>query len=223
MCSGWNDLRVPALLLPTDGPHAVRLVQRRPHRLVVGARDAVPLVEALMGGEALLGAAEMPLAPHARGVALRRQQLRDGDLPLRQPVRGAADRDFVGPGPDREAARHQRRARRRALRLDVEVEQPHAFAGELVDARRGRAAQDAAAIDAQLAIAEVVREHENDIRLVPLRPTAGPPNHAMGLPRCKHSETGLLLACADSEKSWASCLKGQRRVGRMKLARHCSQ
>ena len=116
-----------------------------------------------MRGKPLLGAAEMPLAPHARGVALRRQQLRDGDLPLRQPFRHAADRDFVGSRPDGEAARHERGTGGRALRLDVEIEQAHAFAGELVDARRGRAAQNAAAVDAQLAIAEVVREHEDDV------------------------------------------------------------
>ena len=116
-------------------------------------------------GNRVFGAAEMPFAPHAGGVALRRQQLRDGDLPQRQPVRTAADRDFVGSRADREAAGHERRPRGRALRLDVEVEQAHAFAGELVDARRGRAAKDAAAVDAQLAIAEVVRQHEDDVRL----------------------------------------------------------
>ena len=97
-------------------------------------------------GNRVFGAAEMPFAPNAGGVALRRQQLRDGDLPQRQSVRPAADRDFVGAGADGEAAGHERRAGGRALRLDVEVEQAHAFAGERVDARRGRAAKDAAAV-----------------------------------------------------------------------------
>ena len=116
-----------------------------------------------MRGEPLFGAAEMPLAPHAGGVALRRQQLRDGDLPLRQSIRDAADRDFVGAGADGEAARHECRPGGRALRLDVEVEQAHAFAGELVNARRRRATEDAATVDTQFAVAKVVREHEDDV------------------------------------------------------------
>jgi hypothetical protein len=56
-----------------------------------------------------------------------------------------------------------------ALRLDVEVEQPRAFAGEFVNARRGRATEDAASVDAQLAIAEIVSEDEDDVRLFLLR------------------------------------------------------
>ena len=54
------------------------------------------------------------------------------------------------------------------MRFDVEVEQAHALAGERVNARRWRAAKNAAAIDAQLAIAEIVREDKNDVRLVRL-------------------------------------------------------
>src|SRR5262249_60393347 len=124
-------------------PHAVHLVQRWPHGFVVGAWDAVPLIESLMRGESLFGAAEMPLAPHASSVALRRQQLRDSNLPERQAVWDATDRDLVGAGADRESACHEGRPRGRALRLDVEVEQPHAFAGDLVNARRGRATHPA--------------------------------------------------------------------------------
>ena len=46
------------------------------------------------------------------------------------------------------AARHERRPSGRALSLDIEVEQPHAFACELVDTRRGRTAKDATAVNA---------------------------------------------------------------------------
>ena len=161
-----DDLRVPALFVADRRPHAFRLVQRWPHRLVVGARDAVPLVESLVRGKPRFRAAEMPFAPHAGGVALRRQQLRNGDLPQRQSVRPATDRDFIGPGADGEAAGHEGRPRGRALRLDVEIEQAHAFAGERVDARGGGAAKNAAAVGAEFAIAEVVREHEDDVRLL---------------------------------------------------------
>src|SRR6516165_6242825 len=101
-----------------------------------------------MRGKPRLGAAEMPFTPHAASVASRGQQLRDGNLPQRQPVRNAAKRDFVCPRADGKATRHERRPTGSALRLDIEVEQPHAFACELVDTRRGRTAKDATAINA---------------------------------------------------------------------------
>ena len=65
-------------------------------------------------------------------------------------------------GADRVAAGQQRRARDGARELDVEVVEPDAFGGELVDARRERAAH--AAVDADLAPAEVVGKHQDDVR-----------------------------------------------------------
>ena len=55
------------------------------------------------------------------------------------------------------------------MRFDVEVEQARAFAGKPVDARGGSAAEDAAAVDAQFAVAEIVREHKDNIRLLSCR------------------------------------------------------
>src|SRR5262249_25566153 len=114
----------------------------------VGARDAIPLVESLMRGKPRLGAAEMPLTPSTGSVASRGQQLRDGNLPQRQPVRNAAKRDFVCARANGKAAGHERRTTGRALGLAIEVEQPHAFACELVDTGRGRTAKDATAVHA---------------------------------------------------------------------------
>jgi hypothetical protein len=108
----------------------------------------------------------VPLTPHARGVSLRRQQLRDGDLPLRQSVGTAADWDLVGAGPDGKAARHERRAGGRTLSLDIEVERDHAFFGKFVDVWCRGAAKNAAAVDAQLAVAEVVHEYEHYVGLL---------------------------------------------------------
>src|SRR5262249_31455374 len=99
-----------------------------------------------MRGKPCLGAAEMPLTPSTGSVAARGQQLRDRDLPQRQPVRNAAKRDFVCARADGKATRHERRPTGRALRLDIEVEQPHAFACEVVDTRRRRTAKDATAV-----------------------------------------------------------------------------
>ena len=165
---GGNDVCVPALLVANRRPHAVRFVQRRPHGLVVGARDAIPLVESLMRGKPRLGTAEMPFTPDTGSVASRGQQLRDGNLPQRQPVRNAAKRDFVCARADGKAARHERRPTGRALRLDIEVEQPPALTGECVNTWRGRAAEDTAAIYAQLAIAQIVREHDDNVGLLRL-------------------------------------------------------
>src|SRR5262245_14284613 len=156
---GW----VPTLFRADRGPHAIRLVRIWPHGFGIAAWYAVPLVEALMRGESLFGATEMPLAPRARCITLRGQQLRDGDLPLCQPLRGATAGDFVRSGADGKATRHKRGTGRRTLSFNVKVQQAHAFAGELVNARRRRAAQDAAPIDTQLTIAEVVHEDQDDV------------------------------------------------------------
>ena len=97
-------------------------------------------------------AAEVPLAEERRGVADRLQRLGDGDFPQRDAAalrRAGADR--VAPG-------QQRGARDGAGELDVEVVEPDALGGELVDARRRHAAH--AAVDADLAPSEVVGEDQ---------------------------------------------------------------
>src|SRR5262245_44008665 len=102
-----NEVSVPALFRAHRWPYAIRLVQRWPHGLGIAAWYAVPLVEALVRRESLFGAAEMPLAPRARCVPTRGQQLRDGDLPLRQPFRRATTGNLVRSGTDGKAASHQ--------------------------------------------------------------------------------------------------------------------
>src|SRR5262249_53293121 len=101
-----------------------------------------------MRGKPCLGAAEMPLTPSTGCVASRGQQLRDGDLPQRQPVRNAATRDFVWARGEGKAACHEPRPTGRALRFDIKVEQPHAFACEVVDPGRGRPAKEPTAVNA---------------------------------------------------------------------------
>jgi hypothetical protein len=137
----------------------------RPERFVGRARDAIPLVEALVVRQSPLFAAQVPLAAGRGRVAGAREQLGDRHFPLRQTFDTAADRDRVSARADREATGQDRRATRRALRLDVEVREPRAFRRELVDARRRRAAQDAAAVAAHLAVAEVVHQDEDDVGL----------------------------------------------------------
>jgi hypothetical protein len=52
------------------------------------------------------------------------------------------------------------------LGFDVKIEQARAFGSELVDTRGGSATEDPATINTQLAIAKVVSQHEDDIRLL---------------------------------------------------------
>jgi hypothetical protein len=52
-----------------------------------------------------------------------------------------------------------------ALRLDVEIGEPRSLARQPVDARCRCTTQHAAAVDADLAVAKVVHQDEDDVRL----------------------------------------------------------
>lgn len=54
------------------------------------------------------------------------------------------------------------------MRFDIEVEQARAFTGERVNARRGGAAQYAAAIDTQFAVTQIVHKHNDNVGLLGL-------------------------------------------------------
>ena len=140
--------------------------RRRIEGFIGGARDAEPLVEPLTGGQPALVAAEMPLAEVAGGVTLAGKQFGDGDFPLRQSVKLAGERHGVRAAANGVASGQDGRAARRALRLDVEVEQASAFGGELVDARRRRAPKNAAAVTADFAVAEIIHQDEDDVGFV---------------------------------------------------------
>ena len=132
-----------------------------------GLEDAdMVLVEALAGRPALLARAEMPLAGDAGGVALALEQLAQRHFAGLEGIRRAPDDDGAETQPLRIAPGHQRRARRRASRLHQVLRQPQALAGELVDARRRHAADLARAVGADVAVADVVGQHDDDVRFV---------------------------------------------------------
>ena len=141
--------------------HVMRI--RRPHAFVVGAQRAVPFVEAVVGREAAVFGADVPLAVDRRGIAGFRQDRCDGALPGDDAAAVAAERDGVVAGPDREASGHQRRTGRRALRLDDIMGELGAFLGEGVHAHGIGAAQLAAAVAAQFSHAEVVDVEEQNV------------------------------------------------------------
>ncbi|MCY1399838.1 hypothetical protein D9M71_149050 [compost metagenome] len=180
---------VPALLAADARRYAVALVGVGPHDFIVGTWHAIPLIEALVGREARFAAAQVPLAPDAGGIAPGRQQFRQGDFPERQAIRRADTRHLVGTGADRETPRHQRRTGWSALRLDVEVGQAYALGRQLVDARRFGTAQHAATIGPQFAVAEVVVQYDDDIRLGLRRP--GDRCHQQCAQECQARQTGF--------------------------------
>ena len=146
-----------AVALPVDQPAALA------GEVVHLADDvAVEVVEAAVLRPVLLvGVAEVPLADHRRLVADVLQRLRQRALVGRQAV-GVAGEDHqrLQAVAHRIAAGHQRRARRRADGLAVERLEPHAALGQRVDVRR----LDLAAAIAEVGVAEVVGEDDDDVR-----------------------------------------------------------
>jgi hypothetical protein len=128
-------------------------------------RDAIPLVEALVGGKTAGRVAEVPLAENAGGIADVRELLCDGDFPGGQAVPDIARRAvLVQSRAYRVTPRHQSRPRRLTLGLQVVIGEPQPLPRDTVDVRRGSPAQLAAAVYARLTVAEVVHQHENDMR-----------------------------------------------------------
>jgi hypothetical protein len=139
----------------------------KPQAFVIGVRDAIPLVEAVIGGPAALALADMPLAQAHRRVTRLGEQVPQRAFPGHQArALPTGHHHRVVPRPDRIATRQQRRTGRGALRLRGVIEQPKAGLSELVDTARISATQHTPAVTAQLAIPEVVDVKEHDVRLI---------------------------------------------------------
>ena len=102
----------------------------------------------------------------AGGVALALEQLTQGHFAGLEGVRRAPDDDGAETRTQRIAPGHERRARGRASRLHQVLRQPQPLAGELVDARGRHAPDLARAIGADVAVADVVGQHDDDVRSV---------------------------------------------------------
>ena len=140
-------------------PDVRRVVERAALRFVARVPDAVPLVEALMRRRAAGRVARVPFAVERARISQRLQVLGDRDLPERH----ARHRQPVGEGPRPDAVTtgEKRRPRWRAERLDVEVREAQALAGERVQPWRRDAAY--AAVDADFPEAEIVGVHDHDV------------------------------------------------------------
>ena len=133
-------------------------------RLIRRIWDAIPLVKPLVDRQTAWCIPQMPLAEHAGRVSSCGKLLSDGFFPLCHPVQHSPH-DFGRAGADGMAARHQCRTARRALGLDVEVEQTHAFDGQLIKAWRFGASQGPASVDTDFPPTEVIDHHKDDVGL----------------------------------------------------------
>ena len=109
--------------------------------------------------------AEMPFPEACRRIAAASQQLAERDLPGNETLRQSGRDGLQRSGPDGMAPRHQGRPGRDTITFDIEVEAPQSLGGEPVDMRRGRSAENAAAVAAEFSPSQIVRENENDIWL----------------------------------------------------------
>lgn len=123
-----------------------------------------PLVEALVGWNPTLDIAQVPFPVAGRGLADIRQQFGDRVPPRRHPVVAsrARQRHLVCARPRRHTSGHEDAPRRSALRLGVEVRQTHTLFSQNIEPGRGYLA----AISTQVTPADVVGEHEDDVRML---------------------------------------------------------
>lgn len=119
--------------------------------------------------------AEMPLADARRDVAglaqhLREREFLQRELPFENRLKhflrrsiGPARQEIRDVQPRRIFPREQRRARRRAHGLPIRIREPHPLPCELVEVRR---VVIGATVAVEIVDAEIVREDEDDVRLV---------------------------------------------------------
>ena len=125
---------------------------------------AEELVEAVIGRQILVEVAEMVLAELSRRIAQRLERLGDGDVAVLQADRSAGRADLGQAGAQAGLAGDERRAARRAAVLRVIVGEHHAFLGDAVDVRR-LVAHHAERVGADVGLADVVAEDDEDVRL----------------------------------------------------------
>src|SRR6185436_20751732 len=97
---------------------------------------AVKLVEAVNGRQVFIAVAKVVLPELGSGVALRLEQLRDGDVPVLQALRRAWHADLGIAGSETALAGNERGAPGRAALLGVRVGESHPFVGDAVDVGR---------------------------------------------------------------------------------------
>jgi hypothetical protein len=107
----------------------------------------------------------MPFAGEVGLVAGLFEDRPEGPLGRRQPAALALERDRRHAAAVRDAARLHRRTARRAAGLRIEGREHHAFRGELVKIGGRHAPVVAAEIGAQIPVADIVADDQQDVGL----------------------------------------------------------
>ena len=137
-------------------------------RLLAGVEvveRAEELVEAVRGGQRLVGVAEMVLAELRGHVALRLEELGDRDVPRLQAFLGARQADLEQAGAEARLAGDERPAAGGAALLAVPVGEQRAFLGDAVDVGR-LVAHHALVVGADVPVADVVAPDDEDVGLL---------------------------------------------------------
>src|SRR5262249_36735967 len=125
---------------------------------------AEELIEAMLGRQIFVAIAEMVLAELAGGVAERLERLRNRDVTILQTDGGTGYADLAEPGAQADLPGDEGRAAGGAGVLRVVVGKNHAFIGDAVDIRR-LVTHQPARIGADVGLADVVAEDDEDVRL----------------------------------------------------------
>ena len=163
--------RQRALGHPLEHRAQLRVHVREPGRVGVGVGIEVieaailHLVVALRIRQRVVGLAEMPFAGEEGLVAAGLEHRSQRPLRRRKTAALALEGHGRHAAAVRDAAGLHRRAAGRAARLRIEREERHALGRETVDVRRRHAAADAAAVGTEVAVAGVIRNDHDDVRL----------------------------------------------------------
>ena len=142
------------------GLEALCIANERQRLHVIAVRDAVESVEAAIGGKIVRGAPEVPLSDGLGAESALSEYVGEGGFLERQAgflVRAECTPD---PASLAVAAGEQSRSRGRAERMTgVKVREPESSGRHCVEVRGGKAG----AVAAQIAIPEVVADHQDDV------------------------------------------------------------
>ena len=123
------------------------------------------LVEAVRGGQVLVEVAEVVLAELRGHVALRLEQLREGDVARLEPLLRARQADLEVAGAEAALPGDERGASGGAALLAVPVGEQRAFLGDAVDVGR-LVAHHALVVGADIPVADVVAPDDEDVGLL---------------------------------------------------------
>ncbi len=177
--------------------------------LVLGVQvveRALEFLEAVRGRQVLVEVAQVVLAELPGHVALRLEQLGNGDVTRLQPLLGAGQADLQQAGAEWRLAGDERGAAGGAALLAVPVGEERAFLGDAIDVRR-LVAHHALVVGAEVPVADVVAPEDEDVGLLWWR-----------LCECRHCDTEHHRKSANAQQPFVH-LHQRSRLNWLRLTR----